>query len=215
MDPNAALRRWRRAIMERDSEEAQEALQDLKDWIRRGGFPPTLKMMPHERAAIGLGKSGRRNPPKAAKLNVGDTVKLTSKFLKSTGSTQGARKWTVLGFDGSFAIVDEPIYDPSAFTPDELARDPSLKWRRIHVGNLMSTGKRNPMNPIRHFPKTKRGRPPSNRQWVLTAYDAKGVQLKKDIRTATQREAYKMASALVGKRFGKSAVAKVLLDGPK
>ena len=40
MDPNATLERWERACNAQDGEEAQEAYDDLKRWISRGGFEP-------------------------------------------------------------------------------------------------------------------------------------------------------------------------------
>lgn len=60
MDPNAAVRRWRKAIQSGDHDEAREALQDLKDWIRRGGAHPTINLMPHEKIAMGI-KTKKRN----------------------------------------------------------------------------------------------------------------------------------------------------------
>lgn len=74
-----------------------------------------------------------------ADIKAGDAVKLTGKFLQSTGqqaSAEGRKRWTVLARSGSFAVVNEPT-DTSIFTSEELAEDPSLKWRRINVGNLM------------------------------------------------------------------------------
>ena len=67
MDPNAAVKRWRRALADRDYDEAKEALSDLKGWIRRGGAAPTIKLMPHEAIAIGLGARKKGNPKKRGK----------------------------------------------------------------------------------------------------------------------------------------------------
>lgn len=40
MDPDACLRRLEEAIEDGDLEEAKHALQDLREWLRRGGYPP-------------------------------------------------------------------------------------------------------------------------------------------------------------------------------
>jgi hypothetical protein len=73
---------------------------------------------------------------------LGATVRLTGYFLKSTGQQrggEGASRWKVLGNSGDFVIVDEPA-DTSWFTAEEMAADPSLKWRRINRGNLEIVG---------------------------------------------------------------------------
>jgi len=71
---------------------------------------------------------------------IGDKVRLTRKFLRNTGQHTGKEpfsRWTITGFtDNGWAIVDEPHYDPSMFSADELAADPTLAFRRIAVGNL-------------------------------------------------------------------------------
>jgi len=75
---------------------------------------------------------------------VGTKVRLTGYFLKSTGQhagSEGRKTWKVLGASGDWAIVDEEAYDwQTMFTPAELAADPSLKWRRIAIGNLQIVG---------------------------------------------------------------------------
>lgn len=73
------------------------------------------------------------------KYYTGDKVQLTAKFLRSTRQQrggEGAKVWEVLGFDNCWAIVNEPVFDLTYFTPTELEADPSLKWRRIAVSNL-------------------------------------------------------------------------------
>lgn len=73
-----------------------------------------------------------------AKINVGDTVRMTGKFLRNTGQQvggEGKKRWTVKDIQGSFAVVDEDA-DTSYFTAEEMQKDPSLRWRRINVGNL-------------------------------------------------------------------------------
>lgn len=77
----------------------------------------------------------------SSKFSVGDRVQLTSKFLRNTGQYTGGEPssvWTITGFTNGdrWAIVDEPHYDPSMFSADELSEDPTLAFRRIAVGNL-------------------------------------------------------------------------------
>lgn len=76
---------------------------------------------------------------------VGTKVRLTGYFLKVTGQQrgeEGRKTFKVLGRSGdSWAIVDEEAVDwQSMFTPAELAADPTLKWRRIAIGNLQIVG---------------------------------------------------------------------------
>jgi len=40
MDPNACYKRWWRALLEEDRDEAIDAWHDLKEWLDRGGFAP-------------------------------------------------------------------------------------------------------------------------------------------------------------------------------
>lgn len=82
---------------------------------------------------------------KAKSFKVGDKVRLTGKFLRSTGQFTGdeaRRVWEVLAVDpgkyGSpdFITVNQPRADLSYWTAEELEADPMLKWRRIAAGNL-------------------------------------------------------------------------------
>jgi hypothetical protein len=75
---------------------------------------------------------------------IGDKVKLTGKFLRSTGQhagKEGQSVWTILGFSNGdrWAIVDQPT-DTSHYTAAELTEDPSLRYRRIAVANLYICG---------------------------------------------------------------------------
>jgi hypothetical protein len=73
-------------------------------------------------------------------VSVGSRVRLTGKYLRSTGQqagSEGAKKWTVLSLRDDYAEVDEPSSYP--WTAEELAEDPSLANRRINVGNLEVT----------------------------------------------------------------------------
>jgi len=79
-------------------------------------------------------------------FQAGDKVKMTGKFLRSTGQVvggEGSKVWTVMAFtDDSFlrmVIVDE-LLSPEMlkyFSDAELAADPSLKYRRINALNLV------------------------------------------------------------------------------
>lgn len=75
-------------------------------------------------------------------FSVGDKVRLTAKFLRSTGQYTGdeaRRVWTITGHSGSFVVVDQalPAHLLSSFyTADELAADPSLAFRRFAPANL-------------------------------------------------------------------------------
>lgn len=75
-------------------------------------------------------------------LAVGDKVKLTGKFLKSTGQatgSEGRSVWTVQAIRGEFAITNQPVsFD--CWTPEEHAADPLLKFRRINMANLYKVG---------------------------------------------------------------------------
>jgi hypothetical protein len=79
-------------------------------------------------------------------IKVGDKVKLTGKFLRSTGqgsSKEGRKTWTVTAISGSFAVTDEKHpadYAHMMWTDAELAADPSLWFRRIALGNLFKVG---------------------------------------------------------------------------
>ena len=71
-------------------------------------------------------------------LLVASHVRLTRKFLRNTGQVvggEGSKRWTILGFERDWAIVDEEVL-PGSFTAEEIAADPSLKYRRIAVANL-------------------------------------------------------------------------------
>lgn len=76
---------------------------------------------------------------------VGDKVRLTGRFLRSTGQYTGEdahRVWSVLSVDarhGSCFVVVDQEREPDqlkAWTPEELAAEPMLKWRRINAANL-------------------------------------------------------------------------------
>ena len=79
-------------------------------------------------------------------IKVGDKVKLTGKHLKSTGQqggSAGLSTWIVTALDGNFAVTNQessPELVAQLFTVEELASDPTLKFRRIHVGNLYKVG---------------------------------------------------------------------------
>lgn len=67
---------------------------------------------------------------------VGDRVRCSGRFLRSTGQHTGAdahRVWTVLGVEGAFVVVDEERDTP----PDADDTRPLARFRRFHAGNLL------------------------------------------------------------------------------
>ena len=79
--------------------------------------------------------------PKAARqFAIGDKVRLTAKFLRSTGQYTGREpfnRWTITGFSNGWAVTDEPASNPPGYySAEELAADPTLAFRRVATGNL-------------------------------------------------------------------------------
>ena len=80
---------------------------------------------------------------------IGDRVRLTGAFLRSTGQIaggEGRSVWTVqahpgcrLCADNRFVLTDEERSAPEDFTPEEYAADPLLKFRHINAANLEKT----------------------------------------------------------------------------
>lgn len=78
-------------------------------------------------------------------LKPGDRVRLSGKFLRSTGQSvggEGQRIWTVKGISGGFVVVDEELSSAALkwFTAEELAADPLLRFRHFAPGNLVRVG---------------------------------------------------------------------------
>ena len=77
-------------------------------------------------------------------FSVGDKVRLTAKFLRSTGQYTGdeaRRVWTITGHSGPFVVVDQPLPADmlaNLYTTDELSADPSLAFRRFAPANLQA-----------------------------------------------------------------------------
>ena len=82
---------------------------------------------------------------KKTPLAIGDYVRLTGKHLRNTGQYAGAAGqsvWQITGFTngGQWATTDEPEdHPPGYYADEELAAEPSLRFRRIAVGNLERT----------------------------------------------------------------------------
>ncbi len=78
-------------------------------------------------------------------LKPGDRVRLSGKFLRSTGQGvggEGRKTWTVKALSFGFVVVDEEL-SPAAlqgYTAEELAADPHLRYRRFAPGNLVRVG---------------------------------------------------------------------------
>jgi hypothetical protein len=86
---------------------------------------------------------------KGKRFAVGDEVRLTGAFLKSTGQqtgVEGRLTWIVqacpcrLCADGRFVLTDQPREDDGMFTAEEIAREPHLQYRHINAGNLVRVG---------------------------------------------------------------------------
>lgn len=81
-----------------------------------------------------------------SKIQVGDKVKLTGKFLKSTGQFKGPAglsTWVVTAITpNGWAVTNQAVSNATleSFAADELAADPSLKFRRIALANLYVVG---------------------------------------------------------------------------
>jgi hypothetical protein len=76
-----------------------------------------------------------------SKINIGDTVRLTAKHLRATGQVRGHAaqdRFVVTGFERDWAITNQELSatNLSMFTAEELAADPSLRFRRIALSNL-------------------------------------------------------------------------------
>lgn len=75
-----------------------------------------------------------------AQLTAGARVRLTKKFLRSTGQITGPepfKRWTVIACPcRSTVAVDEPFADPTYFTDAEKIAHPCLTWRHVNPANL-------------------------------------------------------------------------------
>lgn len=74
-------------------------------------------------------------------IRIGDRVRLTGEHLRNTGQTVGSAgldRWTVTGIHRDWAITNEKL-SGDWFTPEELAQDPTLTYRRIALANLERT----------------------------------------------------------------------------
>lgn len=77
---------------------------------------------------------------------VGDRVRLTGAFLRSTGQIaggEGRNVWTVQAHPGcrmcaggDFVLTNQERSTPEEFTPEEYAADPLLKYRHLNAANL-------------------------------------------------------------------------------
>ena len=83
---------------------------------------------------------------RAKRFSIGDKVRLTGAFLRSTGQYVGQEahnRWTVqahpgckLCADGRFILTDELRQDDDMFTAEELAANPLLKYRHVNASNV-------------------------------------------------------------------------------
>jgi hypothetical protein len=86
---------------------------------------------------------------KSKRFIVGDRVRLTGAFLRSTGQIaggEGQSTWTVqpcpcrLCADGRFVLTNQPRENDGMFTEAEIAAEPHLLYRHINAGNLVKVG---------------------------------------------------------------------------
>lgn len=143
--------RWTQSYSNEDFDRTQRFAVEMADNLRKRGLLPPGRGYTNEtfeaaRKAVHAAKSYGAKSPMARGLKEppppGTKVRLTGSFLKSTGQQrggEGASRWTVLGNSGAFVIVNEEA-DTRWFTPEELAADPSPKWRRINRANLEIVG---------------------------------------------------------------------------
>lgn len=93
----------------------------------------------------------RKTTKKTPTFNVGDKVRLSAKYLQSTGQYSGREahaKWTVVEVgDHDMVYVDEPRHDLSYWTPEELKAmevtygGRTFVPRAINANNLKLVGK--------------------------------------------------------------------------
>jgi len=78
-------------------------------------------------------------------FHVGEKVRLTGAFLRSTGQRvggDGQARWTVQAYHpvaggrSAMVLTDALRLDDGTFTPAEISADPTLKYRRINAANL-------------------------------------------------------------------------------
>jgi len=78
-------------------------------------------------------------------FNVGDKVRLTGQFLRDTGQIageDGQSVWTVQAYivgkgdRYAFVLTNEFRPDDGMYTAEEIAADPTLRYRRINAANL-------------------------------------------------------------------------------
>jgi len=83
---------------------------------------------------------------KFREFKAGQRVRLSGKFLACTGqqaSREGRKVFTVLAVspvNGWLSVDEEFSGWKTYFTPAELEKDPSLKWRRIAQQNVTIVG---------------------------------------------------------------------------
>ena len=79
------------------------------------------------------------------KAIVGSRVRLSGKFLRSTGLVVGQKNWTVVACDcglcrsGNHCAVNEPHHcqtNPAGY--EDIAAEDRPKYRHIHIANLVA-----------------------------------------------------------------------------
>jgi hypothetical protein len=216
MDPNATLRRWRQALKDRDFDDASEAKKDLQEWIRRGGFAPTIPMSAHERAALGIRGNPRtserrkrphvwRGNPKGAKLTA-ERVRINRQGYDSRGTYWGVGAPLYRVYDD----VEGKYEHIRATTAKEAKEKARAIFKRERPWE-------NPcvQNPNFHYPRTDRGRPKKAVSWNLGYYDRDNRFLGKTSFQANRADAHGKAKSSIGSKIGRSIVHRAVLTGPK
>jgi len=203
MDPNATLRRWRQALKDRDFDDASEAKKDLQEWIRRGGFAPTIAMTAREKSVLGL--KGRQNPLKGSTL-LADKIRLDRGGYDKSGRYWGIGLplFRVYTMDGD---LDVHVRANTATQAKKLAHKNPCAPK--------PNPRRRAANPNFHYPRTDRGRPKKAVSWNLGYYDRDNRFLGKTSFQANRADAHGKAKSSIGSKIGRSIVHRAVLTGPK
>ncbi len=215
MDPNATLRRWRQALKDHDWEEARAAEADLRAWVRRGGAAPTLKMMEHEKTAIGLRSKRKRNPCKAnPRKRAPKGPKLTAERVRINRQGYDSRG-TYWGVGAPLYRVYDDVVGDYDYVRAATAKEAKEKARAMQKRDRPWENPVRKSNPNFHFPRTARGRPKKARAWNLGFYDTKGGFIGKTSLSTSRDDAKAAAMGYVGARRDGKVIHKVILTGPK
>lgn len=215
MDPNAALRRFRAAKRAQDWDEAYEAAEALRTWIRGGGFHPQ-GMTPAEYAELKIQPpKTRKQRPRAPKLRT-ERIRVNRQGYDARGTYWGVGGpiYRVYSDDG---LINSTVRASTAKeakakvtgNPCGVSNPRRKRPRPVHVW-------RGTANPNFHYPKTARGRPRKSRAFKLEFFASDGqTSLGSRKLKMPRQDAHAAATGYVGKKVRGKVVAKVVLTGPK